>query len=209
MPNPTPSLSATEHAGDEHADDEQDEQDNRTDPILTSEPFENYADVEHVAEALPITSYVALLAVYGVGLATLMAQVQRETQRKAQQQHAPEKMDWCELVVVSLAVFQTSRTMAKGWVTIPLRAPFAHYEEPSVLPSEVHETPRGKGLQRVLGELLTCPFCLGSWVGLGFGYGKVFAPRATQLLAGIAATGAVSNFLHFAYTLACQKANEE
>jgi hypothetical protein len=180
------------------------EQDNRTDPILATEPFENYADVEKVEEALPITSYVALLAVYGIAFAALMAEVKR----KEQQHHAPEKMDWCELAISSLAVFQASRTLSKGWVTIPLRAPFAKYEEPSVLPSEVHVTPRGKGLQRVIVKLLTCPFCLGSWVGLGFGYGKVFAPRATEILTGIAATGAVSNFLHFAYTFSCQKTKE-
>lgn len=194
---PTASATIAEH--------DVEEQDNRADPILASEPFEEYADVEKVEEALPITSYVALLAVYCVAFLALMAEVKR----KEEEHHAPKKMDWCELAISSLAVFQASRTLSKGWVTIPLRAPFAQYEEPSVLPSEVHEKPRGKGLQRVMGELLTCPFCLGSWVGLGFGYGKVFAPRATQILTGIAATGAVSNFLHFAYTLACQKVNEE
>ncbi len=181
------------------------EQDNRTDPLLTSEPFEKYADVEHVEEALPITSYVVLLTVYSVAFLALMAEVKR----KEKQHHAPEKMDWCELAISSLAVFQASRTLSKGWVTIPIRAPFAQYEEASALPSEVHEKPRGKGLQRVIGELLTCPFCLGSWAGLGFGYGKVFAPRATQILTGIAATGAVSNFLHIAYKFACQKSNNE
>jgi hypothetical protein len=182
-----------------------DEQDNRTDPLLTSEPFEKYADAEQVSEALPITSYVVLLTVYSVAFAALMAEVKR----KEEQHHAPKKMDWCELAIASLAVFQTSRTLSKGWVTIPLRAPFAKYEKPSALPSEVHEKPRGKGLQRVIGELLTCPFCLGSWVGLGFGYGKVFAPRATQTLTGIAATSAISNFLHIVYKFACQTVNEK
>ena len=181
------------------------EQDNTTDPLLTSQPFEKYADAEKVDEALPITSYAALMSVYFVAFCALLA----AAKKRDEDNQLPEKMDWCDLAVFSLAVFHTSRTISKGWVTIPVRAAFAKYEEPSVLPSEVHETPRGKGLQRVIGELLTCPFCLGTWTGLGLGYGWVFAPRATRLLTSIAAMSAVSNFLHIAYTFSCQQTHKK
>ena len=181
------------------------EQDNTTDPLLTSAPFEKYADAETVEEALPITSYAGLMTVYFLAFCALLAAAKKRDDRD----QLPDKMDWCDLAVFSLAVFQTSRTISKGWVTIPVRAAFAKYEEPSVLPSEVHETPRGKGLQRVIGELLTCPFCLGTWTGLGLGYGWVFAPRATRLLTGIAAMSAVSNFLHIAYTFSCQQVHKK
>ena len=181
------------------------EQDNTTDPLLTSPPFEKYADAEEVEEALPITSYAGLMAVYFIAFTALLAAAKKREDRD----QLPEKMDWCDLAVFGLAVFQISRTVSKGWVTIPVRAAFAKYEEPSVLPSEVHETPRGKGLQRVLGELLTCPFCLGTWAGLGLGYGWVFAPRATRLLTGIAAMSAVSNFLHIAYAFSCQQTHKK
>src|SRR5690606_3077466 len=146
-----------------------------------------------------------LMATYFLAFCALMA----AAKRKEEKNQLPENMGWCDLAIFSLAVFHTSRTISKGWVTIPLRAAFARYDGPSSLPSEVHETPRGKGLQRVLGELLTCPFCLGTWTGLGMGYGWVFAPRATRLLTGIAAMSAISNFLHIAYTLGCKKTDHE
>jgi len=184
-----------------------DEQDNTTDPLLTSQPFEKYADAEKVEEALPIISYAGLMTVYFVAFCALMVAAKEKDEHEHNQ--LPEKMSWSDLAIFSLAVFQTSRTISKGWVTIPVRAAFAKYDEPSVLPSEVHETPRGKGLQRVIGELLTCPFCLGTWVGLGMGYGKVFAPRATRLLTSIAAMSAVSNFLHIAYTFSCQQTHKK
>jgi hypothetical protein len=178
------------------------EQDNATDPLLASEPFEPYADVERVEEALPVASYAGLMAFYGALFSFLLA-------RARDDEKLPERLSWCDLLVFSLAVFHLSRTLSKGWITIPLRAAFTRYEEPSALPSEVHETPRGKGLQRVLGELVTCPFCLGTWVGLGLGYGWVFAPRATRLLTSISAMGAISNFLHLAYAFACQQVEEK
>ena len=181
------------------------EQDNTTDPLLSSLPFEKYADAEKVEEALPITSYAALMTVYFVAFCALLTAAKKRDDKD----QLPEKMDWCDLAVFSLAVFQTSRTISKGWVTIPVRAAFAKYEKPSVLPSEVHETPRGKGLQRVMGELLTCPFCLGTWIGLGLGYGWVFAPRATRLLTSITAMSAVSNFLHIAYTFFYQQTHQK
>jgi hypothetical protein len=177
------------------------EQDNTTDPLLTNTPLERYADVSTVQEALPVTSYAGLMAFYAALFSFLIAQA-RSDDRLSQ------RMSAGEFVVFSLAVFHLSRTMSKGWITIPLRAGFAKYQEPSPLPSEVIETARGKGLQRVIGELLTCPFCLGTWVGLGLGYGWVFAPRATRLLTTISALGAVSNFLHLFYAFACKQTQD-
>lgn len=196
MPQASTHASSANHA-------EPGEQDNSTDPLLASDAFEPYADVDEVEEALPITSYAGLMTVYFLAFCALAA----AAKRREDCEPLSKKMDWMEIAVFSLAVFQTSRTISKGWITIPLRAAFARYDEPSILPSEVHETPRGKGLQRVVGELLTCPFCLGTWTGLGLGYGRVFAPRATRLFTGIAATSAISNFLHLAYTMACKKSH--
>jgi hypothetical protein len=203
MPAPSTHATPIEEKDDEKVTDEKDltEQDNTTDPLLNSPVLEKYADVQKVGEALPVTSYAGLMALYAALFSFLIAHA-----RKDNKLHEP--MEWRELFIFSLAVFHLSRTISKGWITIPLRAPFAQYEEPSVLPSEVHEKPRGKGVRRVLGELLTCPFCLGTWVGLGLGYGWVFAPRATRLITTISATAALSNFLHLTYTMACKKTQE-
>ena len=192
---PEPSTHAASETNDP------DDQDNTTDPLLATAPMEKYADAQTVEEALPITSYAGLMAFYAALFSFLLANARKKDD-------LPQHMEWRELFVFSLAVFHLSRTISKGWITIPIRAPFAKYEEPSVLPSEVHEKPRGKGVRRVLGELLTCPFCLGTWVGLGLGYGWVFAPRATRLITSISAMAALSNFLHLTYAFACKKTQE-
>ena len=111
------------------------EQDNTTDPLLTSQAFEPYADAEQVEEALPITSYAALMTVYFLAFSALLA----AAKKRDEQEQLPEKMSLSDLAIYGLAVFQTSRTISKGWVTIPVRAAFAKYDEPSVLPSEVQK----------------------------------------------------------------------
>ena len=51
-------------------------------------------------------------------------------------------------------------------------------------------------MQRAIGDLLTCPFCLGPWVAAGLAVGFVFKPRATRIVAGVFAAATVSDFLH-------------
>jgi hypothetical protein len=50
-----------------------------------------------------------------------------------------------------------------------------------------------------VGELLTCPFCLAQWVGTGFVFGYVSAPRATRLAALTMTMVAGSDVLQFVY----------
>jgi hypothetical protein len=56
--------------------------------------------------------------------------------------------------------------------------------------------------------LLTCPFCLAQWVGTGFVFGLVLAPRATRLTAGIFTIVAGSDALQYAYA-AIQSSTED
>lgn len=66
-------------------------------------------------------------------------------------------------------------------------------------PAELHEEVVGRGWRRAVGELLTCPFCLGQWIGTGFVFGGVFAPRATRAVAATFVVHAGSDALQFAY----------
>jgi len=79
-----------------------------------------------------------------------------------------------------------------------IRAPFTTFEG-SAGDGEINEKPRGTGLQHALGELLTCPFCLGQWVAAFFAYGLVFAPRVTRLVESVFAAVTMADFLQFAY----------
>ena len=80
----------------------------------------------------------------------------------------------------------------------PLRAPFTRYAG-TTGDAELGEEVRGTGLRHSVGELVSCPFCLGVWVATGFGAGLVFAPRFTRLAAMTFTAVAASDTLQLVY----------
>ena len=93
---------------------------------------------------------------------------------------------------------QAVATISKDRITSFVRAPFTEFEGRAGH-GEVDEKPRGRGLRRSFGELLTCPYCLAQWVTAGFAVGLVYAPRATRLVATVYTAEAISDFLQLAY----------
>jgi Protein of unknown function (DUF1360) len=122
----------------------------------------------------------------------------------ARDRELPQIGPW-DLAVLGLATHKVSRRISKDSVTSPFRVPFAEIRGPEGS-GEVKQRVRGRGFRRAIGELVTCPFCVGQWVATGFVFGLVFAPRATRLGAGLFATAAVADFLQFAYATAEQAA---
>src|SRR5690606_37072415 len=103
-----------------------------------------------------------------------------------------------DLVLAGLATHKLSRILSKGSVASSLRAPFTRYEGPAGA-GELDESVRGRGLRRAIGELITCPFCLGVWVGTGVTTGMVLAPVPARFVASVFSAVALSDFLQFAY----------
>jgi len=62
-------------------------------------------------------------------------------------------------------------------------------------------------MQRAIGDLLTCPYCLGPWVATALTFGLVLQPRTTRLIAGILAASTISDALNHA-TAAFQRHEE-
>ena len=110
----------------------------------------------------------------------------------------PERVHAADLLVLGVATHKLSRLIAKDSVTSVLRAPFAAYEGPAG-PSEVNEQPRGEGIRLAIGELITCPFCIGQWIAALLGSGLVLAPRLTRLVSAVFAIASLADFLHFGY----------
>jgi hypothetical protein len=54
-------------------------------------------------------------------------------------------------------------------------------------------------MERALGELVTCPYCLGVWVASGLSYALVLFPRETRLVTTIFGSQAVADFLNAAF----------
>jgi hypothetical protein len=110
----------------------------------------------------------------------------------------PERIGIRDIALLGVATHKLSMLVAQDAVTSPLRAPFTELEEKRS-PKNLNEKPRGTGLRRSIGELLTCKFCVGQWVASFFTYGLVLAPAATRLVASIFAIVAVSDHLHQVY----------
>ena len=118
----------------------------------------------------------------------------------------PERPALADVALVGIASHKLSRLIAKDKVTSPLRAPFTVFEGTSG-PAELAEEVRGKGRRKTVGELVSCPFCVGMWVATGFTASYVFAPRATRLATTTLAALAGSDFLQFAHAYAEQHAS--
>ncbi len=140
----------------------------------------------------PLASYATLVGIFNAAFAGFLLLTNRSNKA------IPERVGLADIALLGLATHKLSRLLAKDWVTSFLRAPFTEYQG-SAGPGEVNEKPRGTGMQLALGELLTCPFCMGQWVAAFFGYGLVLAPRVTRLVGSIFVMLTISDFLHLAY----------
>ncbi len=142
-------------------------------------------------EEMPLAGYAALLGIYNAAFSVLLLAAKQSGRQ------LPERISYADLVLLGLATHKLSRIISKDRVTSPLRAPFTEYVEPAGA-SEVKEKVRGTGMQRAVGDLLTCPWCMGPWVATALAFGFVFRPRATRLIGGIFAAVTISDFLQHA-----------
>lgn len=139
-----------------------------------------------------------LLAEYATLLGFYLASVAALTRIAVQQDRLPRKFSLLDLALLGIATHKLSRIIAKDRITGILRAPFVCYIR-SAGAGEVEEEPRGRGFQRGIGHLISCPYCMAPWCATALGFGLLFAPRVTRFFGGIVASVAMSDFLHRAY----------
>jgi uncharacterized protein DUF1360 len=111
-----------------------------------------------------------------------------------------------DLALLAGATFHLSRLITKDAILSFVRAPFTRFKEPGA-PGETNEEPRKETeMQHAIGELLSCPFCMATWVAAGLTYGWTFFPAATRLLAGLFCVVGLADALQLAYGTATKKA---
>lgn len=98
---------------------------------------------------------------------------------------------WGDLLLLGVATQQVSRTLTKDRVTEPLRSP--------VTQGPGQRQPAGTGIQRALGELLTCQYCMAPWIALGLSTGYVRFPAPTRIVADVLTIAAISDNLNRSY----------
>ena len=150
-------------------------------------------------EDVPLFSYGVLAAIFNF-LFALFLLAARVSGRPI-----PERIDAGDIALLGLATHKLSLLGSQDAITSPLRAPFTEIKEKKS-PKKVDEEPRGRGLRRSVGELLTCKFCLGVWMASFFTYGLVLVPRVTRLVAAVFAIVTVSDYLHQTYKALMERA---
>jgi hypothetical protein len=154
--------------------------------LETRRPFSGYADGRE-----PLDAYLLLTGMAVTGLAAGLGSAARRGR-------LPDRVGVHDVVTIGLATHKVARLLTKDSVTSFLRAPFVRLEEKSGTNS-VTEHPRGDGLQRAVGELLSCPECTGQWVASGLVVGLLHAPRVTRAVTGLYSALALADLMQFAY----------
>ncbi|CAL9373289.1 DUF1360 domain-containing protein [Streptomyces sp. enrichment culture] len=154
-----------------------------------------------VGEDNPLGGYAALAAAFATGAGVFAATAWRRGLR------LPDTVPPWDVALLGAATFKASRLLTKDKVTSFLRAPFTRREGEGE-GSEVMDAPRGSGLRRAVGDLVSCPFCTSAWVAGGLVGTYAVAPRAGRLVcAGLSAV-VVSDWLQYAWSVTEQKAEE-
>lgn len=143
----------------------------------------------------PLGGYLALLGIYLTYVLTLGGIV------KVKHVELPEQVSPSDLALLAVATHKVARILSKDSVLSPLRANFTTFSGPSG-EGEIAEAPRGRGLRHAIGELVTCPFCLGQWVATFLVFALVMAPRLTRLAASVFVLLTGSDLLQLAYAKA-------
>ncbi|MFF9282742.1 DUF1360 domain-containing protein [Streptomyces griseosporeus] len=141
----------------------------------------------------PLAGYAALAGAYATGAAVFTAAARRRGVR------VPDRVPPWDVALLGVATFKASRLLTRDKVTSFLRAPFTRRQEEGP-GSEVMDAPRGRGVRRAVGELISCPFCTAAWVAGALVCSYVAVPRATRLVcAGLGAV-TVADGLQYAWS---------
>jgi hypothetical protein len=100
-----------------------------------------------------------------------------------------------DIILLIISTFRLGRMVAYNQVTEPLRAPFARTVPDQTGAGEVTE-PKGRGVQRAIGELLTCPICSGTWIAAALVYGLHLFPGPARIFMAIMSTIGAAELLN-------------
>jgi hypothetical protein len=137
---------------------------------------------EPAASARPLPEYATLVTVFGAALGGFLVLARNRL---------PERVGFGDLARLGLASYKIGRLVAKDEVTTWMRAPVTRDEEA--------QEPEREGMARALGELVTCPYCIGLWASAGLTGALAVRPRETRLVTTVFGAQAVADFLNAAF----------
>src|SRR5690606_6729386 len=121
--------------------------------------------------------------------------------RASKLRRLPKRVAARDIALLGIATHQLTRILTRDRVTSAVRFPFTKLEQ-SAGAGEVDERPRGRGLRKALGTLLTCQFCAVPWTAAAGTAALIARPRETRMAASVLTAVTVADFLHQAYARA-------
>ena len=150
-----------------------------------------------MTERPPYGSYAVIAGAFTSALAGVAA-VTKASRRP------PPELSWLDLLALGGATFKAARTLSRDTVASFVRQPFVEGE---AYRGE-EEEPAGEGLQRALGELVTCTRCVGTWIAAGLASSQILTPRFGKLLTWSLSAAAINDFLQAAFVALTEKASQ-
>ena len=141
----------------------------------------------------PHGAYATIAGAFFGGLAAVAALSRR-----------PPPNNPLELAAIAAATFKVSRTLSRERLGSFVRQPFVEGDADT----GEDEQPAGTGFQRAIGELVTCPRCLGTWSAAVLVSTEMISPRFGRLLTWSLGASAANDFLQAAFAALCARANE-
>jgi Protein of unknown function (DUF1360) len=143
------------------------------------------ATISEAQKARPLPEYATLTTVFTSALGGFAVLARNRL---------PERVGFGDLVRIGLGSYKLGRLIAKDEVTAFVRAPVTRDEETT--------EPEREGMARALGELVTCPYCIGLWIAAGLSCSLVLFPRQTRFATTVFGAQAVADFLNAAFVKA-------
>ena len=137
--------------------------------------------------------YAAINAIYAA-LAAGLLYATRDTARE-------DPIELRELVPLSAATFALSKVIAREKVGTWVREPFVDQDGHA-------PRPKGRRLQRVVGELVTCTRCVGAWSALGVVGLRVASPTSGRTVANVLAASAANDWMQAGFRWLCDRASD-
>ncbi|MFH9659523.1 DUF1360 domain-containing protein [Streptomyces sp. NPDC017248] len=147
----------------------------------------------------PLGGYAVLASVFAASVGTFALVARRRGVR------LPQEVPPWDVALLGVATYKTSRLLTRDKITSFVRAPFTRRGDDGEA-AEVLDEPRGTGLRRAVGDLVSCPFCTAAWTAGALVCSYAAAPRLTRLVCGGLGAVTVSDWLQYAWTATQAKA---
>lgn len=146
---------------------------------------------------VPHQAYAAIMGTFATALAGagLLAKALK---------HDPEEHRPIDLIVLGVATFKAAQTISHDEVASFIRDPFVEGQAHAGNEDAVETG----DLRQAIGELVTCPRCIGTWIAAGLTCTQVIAPRFGRMLTWTLAAAGANDYLSAGFSALTSKSNE-